>query len=319
MAKKVLGLSFGRKMMNTEIMVKTALMECEKEGCEVKFMRVDDLDIKPCTGCVSCVIGMITGNGTGGCPIQDDFHILEEALYESDAVVIGSPAYVLSPTGKFKIVVDRMGPSHDYSFRRVMYEEGIANGVPEEKLPDKRSFKPRVGALLSLGGAVTENWLSFNLPTMYEIAFPFNIDIIDMYEYPGAMKVENIVLLEDKLERMRMVGQNIVRALRADTEKERTRWRCRETKEVCPVCHCSMLSVAHRGNQVECPVCGITGRLAIQDGEIRVDFPKEEQEKSRLRWGGKIAHSTEIKTCTYHPGEAPDLGKRLKPYCGYAE
>ena len=63
--KKVLGLSFGRKMSNTDVMIKTALMECEKAGCEVKFIRVDDLDIKPCTGCISCVVGMIAGFGKG--------------------------------------------------------------------------------------------------------------------------------------------------------------------------------------------------------------------------------------------------------------
>ena len=51
--KKVLGISFGRKMSNCDVMVKTALMECEKAGCDVQFIRGDDLDIKPCTGCIS--------------------------------------------------------------------------------------------------------------------------------------------------------------------------------------------------------------------------------------------------------------------------
>ena len=97
--KKVLGISFGRKMGNTDVMVKTALMECEKAGCQVKFLRGDDLDIKPCTGCISCVVGMTTGRGKGGCPVKDDFHILDEALMECDAVIVGSPTYVLSPTG----------------------------------------------------------------------------------------------------------------------------------------------------------------------------------------------------------------------------
>ena len=53
--KKVLGISFGRKMSNTDVMVKTALMECEKAGYKVKFLRGDDLDIKPCTCCFSCI------------------------------------------------------------------------------------------------------------------------------------------------------------------------------------------------------------------------------------------------------------------------
>ena len=35
--KKVLGISFGRKMMNTDVMIKTALMECEKSRMRSAF------------------------------------------------------------------------------------------------------------------------------------------------------------------------------------------------------------------------------------------------------------------------------------------
>ena len=43
MSKKVLGISFGRKMSNCDIMVKHALMECERRGFETAFIRADDL------------------------------------------------------------------------------------------------------------------------------------------------------------------------------------------------------------------------------------------------------------------------------------
>ena len=148
MTEKVLGLSFGRKQGNTDIMVKTALMECKKAGYGVQFIRVDDLDIKPCTGCISCVVGMTTGRGKGGCPLQDDFAILDEALMECDALIVGSPTYVLSPTGRFKTVCDRIGPSHDITFRKATYEEGLAAGKEASQLPDVRSFKKRVGLSL---------------------------------------------------------------------------------------------------------------------------------------------------------------------------
>ena len=38
--------------------------------------------------------------------------------------IVGSPTYVLSPTGRFKTVCDRIGPSHDITFRKATYEEG---------------------------------------------------------------------------------------------------------------------------------------------------------------------------------------------------
>ncbi|MCI2048322.1 MAG: flavodoxin family protein [Lachnospiraceae bacterium] len=318
--KKVLGLSFGRKNKNTDIMVKAALMECEKAGCDVQFIHVDDLDIKPCTGCISCVVGMTTGRGKGGCPIKDDLHILDEAIMECDALIAGSPTYVMSPTGRFKSVCDRLGPSHDITFRKARYEEGLAAGQPAEQLPDVRSFKKRVGALVSVGGAMTKNWLSFMLPTMYEITMSMGIDVIDMHEYYGAMACEHVVGNETEMERMRQTGRNIAAALVSETEEERTKWRG-DTEGVCPVCHCSLLSVPQNraADQVECPVCGITGSLVVKDGKIQAEFSEAQKKRSRLHWDGKLEHSTEIKTKAVGSGQIPDLKERLEPYINYLQ
>lgn len=316
--KKVLGISFGRKMSNTDVMIKTALMECEKAGCDVKFIRADDLDIRPCTGCISCVVGMTTGRGKGGCPVKDEFYIIDEALMECDAVIVGSPTYVLSPTGRFKTVCDRIGPSHDITFRKATYEEGLAAGKPEDQLPDVRSFKKRVGALVSVGGAMTKNWLAFMLPTMYEFTMSMGIDVIDMHEYHGAMAYEHVLGNEEQMNRMKEMGRNIAAALAARTEEERTKWRGTE-EGVCPVCHCDMLTVSKDRTHVECPVCGITGEFEVNDGKLEVHFSEEQQNRSRLRWAGKLEHSTEIKTQAVGPGQIPDLKERKQPYIGYAE
>ncbi len=316
--KKVLGLSFGRKMGNTDIMVKTALMECEKAGCEVQFLHVDSMNIKPCTGCISCVVGMTTGRGKGGCPVKDDFHILDEALMECDAVIVGSPTYVMSPTGRFKSVCDRIGPSHDITFRKAAYDEGLAAGKSADQLPDPRSFKKRVGALISVGGAMTKNWLAFMLPTMYEFTMSMGIDVIDMHEYFGAMAYEHVLGNEPEMERSREMGRNIAAALAADTEEERVRWRGEE-EGVCPVCHCDMLTVSKDRTYVECPVCGIEGELKQENGKISVYFSEAQKKRSRLHWDGKLEHSTEIKTRAVGPGQIPNLKELKEPYKGYAE
>lgn len=314
---KVLGLSFGRRMKNSEIMVKTALMECEKEGHDVEFIRVDDLDIKSCTGCISCVVGMISGRGKGGCYLKDDFHILDEALMECDALIVASPAYVLSPTGRFKTVCDRIGPSHDITFRKSTYEEGLAAGRDKELLPDERSFKKRVGALISIGGAMTSNWLSFMLPTMYEITMSMGIDVIDMHQYHGAMAHEHVIGNISEINRMKKLGQNIAKALNAESEEERVKWHGTEDG-VCPVCHCNMLTISKESTFVECPVCGIEGKVFIEDDKVKVDFPKENQERSRLFWVGKLEHSTEIKTKAVGPGQIKNLKDLLEEYKDYA-
>mgnify|MGYP004614484107 CR=1 FL=1 len=48
---KVLGISCGRKMGNTEILVKEALMGAEELGAEVELVRLNDLYRMQCLCC----------------------------------------------------------------------------------------------------------------------------------------------------------------------------------------------------------------------------------------------------------------------------
>ena len=57
----------------------------------------------------------------------------------------------------------------------------------------------------------------------------------------------------------------------------------------------------------------------LRDGRIQVRFSEAEQQRSRLRWDGKLEHSTEIKTKAVGPGQIPNLQELKKPYIGYAE
>ncbi|MBU3160797.1 flavodoxin family protein [Clostridium frigoris] len=316
MKKKVLGISFGRKMSNTEVMIKTALMECEKSGAEIKFIRADDLDIKNCTGCISCVISLL-GGGNGKCHLKDDMDIINEALLECDAVIVGSPTYVLSPTGNFKTVCDRLGPSHDISFRTNAKERGIKMGKKPNELPDERSFKPRVAALITVGGAMTQNWLAFAMPTMYEFTMSMGIDVVDKYEYFGAMAHEHVVGNKEVIDRMVRLGQNISEAIHSNKE-EMSKWRGNE-EGVCPICHCDMLTIVHNKNKVECPVCGISGDLSLVDGEIKVNFSEAQQKRSRLFYAGKLEHCIEISTKAVGPGQIPNKKELLEKYKGYGE
>ena len=117
---------------------------------------------------------------------------------------------------------------------------------------------------------------------------------------------------------MKKMGQNIAAALNAETEEERTKWRGDE-EGVCPVCHLNMLNVSPDRKSVECPVCGIKGEFEVKDGKLEVSFSEEEQNRSRLRWAGKLEHSTEIKTQAVGPGQIPNLKELKAPYIGYAE
>ena len=124
------------------------------------------------------------------------------------------------------------------------------------------------------------------------------------------MACEHVLGNQPVMDRMTLLGQHILEGLNAADEETRTRWRG-DKQGVCPVCHNELLEVTHRGTEIECPVCGISGNLAVKDGEIEVTFPAEQIARSRLKYAGKLEHSTEIKTCAVGPGQIPNL-KELK-------
>jgi multimeric flavodoxin WrbA len=64
---KVLGLIGSyRKLGNTEVLVKEALMEVQRLRAEVDVLRLTDFRIEPCKGCMACVFK------SEECKIQDD-------------------------------------------------------------------------------------------------------------------------------------------------------------------------------------------------------------------------------------------------------
>ena len=83
---KVLGLVASyRRLGNTEILVKEALMGAEAEGAEVEILRLTDYEIQPCRGGALCLFG------TKLCHIQDDLNYLLDKMNESDAIILGTP------------------------------------------------------------------------------------------------------------------------------------------------------------------------------------------------------------------------------------
>lgn len=291
---KVVGFSWGRKMSNTEVMIKEALLKCQEAGHEIQFIRPDDLEIKPCTGCTACVVGIMSGRNNGSCIHKDDFHILEEAWYSADAVIIGSPVYETSPSGTFKNFCDRMGPSHDVSFLKEAHEERKNAGKTGKDLPDERAFQTRIGCIVACGGALTRNWTSMTIPIMYECMMSTGVDVIDTHVYYGAMEVEHVLGAPEQMGRMDCMAQNIIDALAATDVAEKTKWRGKEMG-ACPVCHQSVFEVFPGTDKVECTICGIEGKVELVDGKVSYTFSEQQQARSRMKYAGKLEHSNEIK------------------------
>ena len=107
---KIFGLACGRKMGNSEIVVKEALMGAKEAGADVEIMRLMDLHIKPCTGCEGCT-GRIAKGQPAECVIKDDdMAFFMEKFGTFDGLIMGAPVYFMSPPGYLKMLGDRMIP-----------------------------------------------------------------------------------------------------------------------------------------------------------------------------------------------------------------
>ena len=101
--KRILGISASaREWGNTDLLVRHALRGAESEGARTRFLRVSDLGLGPCVGCMACVFK------DRDCVQEDRFPEFLDAFRWADAVVLGSPAYVLGATAAVKNLQDRM-------------------------------------------------------------------------------------------------------------------------------------------------------------------------------------------------------------------
>ena len=66
------------------------------------MLRLTDLDLRPCTGCVQCVIG------SKPCPIDDEISWLVNRLQAVVGLVLAAPTYSLGPAAVVKLVLDRL-------------------------------------------------------------------------------------------------------------------------------------------------------------------------------------------------------------------
>ena len=75
---------------------------------DVEIVRIHDLNMRPCIGCLKC-----RPDKTCILP-RDDAHSLAEAVKIADLVVIGSPVYWGNMPGPLKIFFDRNVPLFEY-------------------------------------------------------------------------------------------------------------------------------------------------------------------------------------------------------------
>lgn len=85
---------------NTEILLNEALKPIDKNIHQIKYFRLNEMNIKPCQNCGSC-------EKTGLCIILDDMREIQLSIKEADRVILASPIYFFGLSAQTKTMIDR--------------------------------------------------------------------------------------------------------------------------------------------------------------------------------------------------------------------
>lgn len=81
-------------------------LDNRNETAKVEIIDLYTLDYKGCKSCLHCK--KLEGKYYGMCPIKDDLNQLLPKLWNSDAIVLGSPIYFRNVTGQMKSFLERL-------------------------------------------------------------------------------------------------------------------------------------------------------------------------------------------------------------------
>ncbi|MBN2019706.1 MAG: flavodoxin family protein [Sedimentisphaerales bacterium] len=98
---KVLGISSSpRDNGNSDLLLRQALAGASSAGAEAEYLRLNKLNISPCTACGACY-------ATGMCITEDDFQIVLPKMLQARRLIFASPIYFMSVCAQAKILIDR--------------------------------------------------------------------------------------------------------------------------------------------------------------------------------------------------------------------
>lgn len=304
--KTITAYSAGRVNGNCETFAKAALMAAEKKGVKVELIRLNSLNLKPCIGCPTMPCGM---KGPQYCVQKDDGEWLINKFLDSDGYLLAAPVWSLGPTNLVTVFRDRVfGPKMDSAMYKMM-------GHTPDWFGNR--LKERPGALISVGGAITENWTSLGLPTLYTTTFSAQTDVVDQMNVTEVADPGAAVLRDDLIARAELLGEHLADAvLKMDTEKPH--WMGDDTETACPNCHQNLIIMHPGTDDCECAVCGRFGKVKMEEGKVRFIWPAHD-DNDRLLPEGKLKHGREImmvKKTMYEPHKE-EIPAKMKKYQEY--
>jgi multimeric flavodoxin WrbA len=243
---KILGLiGSARKLGNCEILVKEALFTAKEKGAEIRAIRLTDFQLKPCKGCLACVL-----KGEP-CRLDDDMHALWEHLQWADAIIISSPTYFLGPPGIIKMLIDRL------------FEFSLQLG----------SIKRRPAGIILTAGL--REWDSLVNPILTILAGVLQLDIINSFTAyrPGPGEV---LLDEETMTKAGQLGESLVSTLKNGVTLKQEF----NENHQCPRCGNTLLQ-RHEENRLECALCQAQAHISIKNNFLNITW---DLKNAKNRW-----------------------------------
>ena len=273
----VLGLvGSARPWGNSELLVRQVLRGARAEGATVEILRLTDLHLESCTGCMRCVIG------GKPCPLDDDMAWLVEIIQAADGLVLAAPTYFLGPAAVIKLVLDRLL---------------MVTGRVEEALPP-----PRPAVTLVTAGL--KDWHGVTLPFLDALVTTLGYRPIETLSAiaPGPGEV---LLDEELMARVLAAGRRLGRGEMNPAPAR---------PNACPICHCDAFVL--RGSRAICPICGREATVEQDGDGVRLRFDPVAGSEHRWTPEGLRTHIIEwvMATGPRFLARRAEIKARRKPY-----
>jgi multimeric flavodoxin WrbA len=235
----------------------------------VEILKLTDYDIGPCQGYGLCLFRK------GVCVWNDGATEIFAKIDVADGIILGAPCYFLELTAVVKQLIDRCW---------IMGHNKVG--------------KPLKPASVIVPYA-TRGWIPY---VFMQANILFNIMSLVKINQAAicTQGISEVVLDQGAMDLAYRMGQEIAVAVR---EKDFT---YKGEEGVCPGCHDKLLRLLNDRETVECPTCGMRGKLSVVDGKINVEFDEESWVDHRFRLDVSYNHYA------YHIAPSKDYFSKTK-------
>lgn len=230
---EILGIvASARPWGNSELLVRQAMFGAQNAGAAARMIRLTNLHLESCTGCMRCVIG------GKPCHLDDDMAWLLDTLEAADGIVLAAPTYFLGPAAVVKLALDRL----------LMFTGQVRRDLPQ--------IRPAV----TIATAGLEGWRGVTLP--YLNAFVQALGYRPIESLTAVAPGPGEVLLDEAL--MTDVLNAGHRLGLGETESSPP------PANACPICRCDSFRL--QGSRAVCPICGQEATVQVRGETLNLEF-----------------------------------------------